>query len=627
MSSIYKLILILVFIYSHTAMAQVKYRDRPIVDSYVQALYDKGDPCLKQVSDSCRQYYTEALAYGKKNNVAFLDFLYFQLGHYYDVRQQYDSAIHYQQIAWKHIDFKDTNSAYKLIVNSLGANYFRMANYDSAAHYMMLSIQAAEYYGKPRNLVYTYNNFATLLGINEQHEEAIKYYIKGYNILDSIQDTTIIANIASNTSIQYDILKIKDSAIFWAQKAVDYGTRYNNPSAESYGYYTLAKSTNDLQLSLQYFEKAKQLATENQYYDVLADVLSLYAVKLAKIGSISSAKEYIEEAILQHKKIFNTTGLLSAYKNAADVYTASKEYAKANEYYKMYYTLYEDNIAEENKKRIANVNAKYQNAKKEKLIAEQALSIEQKNSSIRKWIFTVSSVLLISIIAFWVYRNTKSKQLAQLEQEKENAVLKALMNGEERERNRISKDLHDGVAAMLGAVKMSLHSIPHLPEEQRLPQLNKVAELVGKTHVDVRRIAHDLLPLTLEREGLIPALLQFASDINQMGIVQISVRDNIKGKLELLPRTALMLYRIVQELINNIIKHSEASEAIIAIEYHDELLKIAIKDNGIGFNNEAESQGLHSIKERLKVLGGSFNINAKKNIGTQAELSIRLHQN
>src|SRR5690606_2317999 len=156
---------------------------------------------------------------------------------------------------------------------------------------------------------------------------------------------------------------------------------------------------------------------------------------------------------------------------------------------------------------------------------EQELKIQKQKSSLL--LTVLGGALLISVLGgvFVYHRKKQELKLKQIQQEKENAILNSFILGEERERGRISHELHDGVAAMIGAAKMSLESIPHLPKEKQMQQLSKVQGILEHSHADIRHIAHNLLPTVLEKEGLIEATEQFISEINDTKLVYISVTD------------------------------------------------------------------------------------------------------
>lgn len=602
---------------------QVQYNTPVEVDPEVQRSLDEGEDCLKNQGKDCKHFFLLAINYGKKHKVSYMDNLYFQLGHYFDVRSEYDSAQHYTKLAYKLANKDDPNSAYPTILNSLGANHFRLGEYDEAASYMVLTIEVLETQDKPLHLVYAYNNLATVMGINENYDEAIKYYKKGYAILEEIKDTTIIANIASNTAIYVKKTNNFPEARKWALKAIELGEKYNRPDAYSYGYYIMGTTEEDLDKSILYIEKAVNKSRELQNKSVLADALDIYGFKLSKKGRHDDARIAIREAIDLHTQSGYNTGLLAAYSNAGKIFYNAGDYKNAAEYFHKHDDLYTETLSDENKKRVNELNTKYQTEKKERQIAEQELKILKQQSTL--FYALLGAAFLFSIFGgIFIYnRNAQRLKLKQVQQKKEIAVLNSFILGEEKERNRISRDLHDSVAAQLGAAKMGLQSIPFLEEKTRNNQLEKTARLIGNIHRDVRRIAHNLLPITLEKEGLVRALHEFVAEINQLSIIEIKVHNQLSPNFHLPKRNELVLYRIIQELVNNIIQHAAATEATIDLSSAEDELMIRVSDNGVGFTTDKENQGLYSIRERSSTIGGVFSIKSNEQQGSVATLIIK----
>ncbi|SFH12433.1 ATP-binding protein [Pedobacter insulae] len=612
------------FLVHFVSFGQIKYNTKPKVDTEVKLLYDEAEKCIKIPGKDCKYLFLKAIEFGKKHKVSYMDYLYFQLGFYFDVRSQYDSAQYYNKKAYELVNKKDPNSAYLIILNSMGANYFRSGDYDNAASYMLLTVKELETQDNPLALVYAYNNLATVLGINENDEEAIKYYKKGYNILEKIKDTTIIANLASNTAIYVKKTNNFPEARKWALKAIQLAEQHHNPSAFSYGNYIMGTTEKDLDKSLSYIKKAVDKAREFQYLSILGDALDIYGTKLSEKGRHEEAKRSIEEAIKIHLKSGYNTGLYSAYANAGIIYYNASDYKTSSEYYKKFKELYDKILPEENKKRINDLNTKYKTEKKEKTIAEQELKIQKQRSNLLYAI--LGSALFITMLGGIFIYNRKAQQLKlkRLQQEKENAILNSFILGEERERGRISHELHDGVAAMIGAAKMSLESIPHLSPEKQLAQLAKVTGILENTHADVRHIAHNLFPTVLEKEGLVKATEQFASELNETKLINVKVTDKDSKAQKLSQQLQLMLFRVIQELVNNIIKHAQAQHAVITFSNHPNGLQIDVLDDGIGYEESTGSggQGLYSITQRIKSIGGEFKIITTGDKGSQATTTI-----
>jgi len=615
--------IILVFV-ALALSAQVKYNTPVQVAPEVQQLLDQGEECLKNKDTDCKHLFLKAIAYGKKHNVSYMDNLYFQLGHYFDVRSQYDSAQYYTKVAYDLADKDDPNSAYPTILNSLGANYFRLGEYDEAASYMLLTVEVLETQNKPLHLVYAYNNLATVIGLNENYDEAIQYYKKGYTILEEIKDTTLIAGLASNLAVYIKKTNDFPEARRWALKAIELGEKYNRPDAYSYGNYIMGTTEADLDQSILYIEKAVNKSRESQNKSVLADALDIYGVKLSDKGRHEEAKQSIREAIELHTESSYNTGLLAAYANAGKIYYNAGAYKTSAEYFQKYKELYEKNLSDNNKKRVNELNTKYQTEKKERQIAEQELKILKQQSHL--FYTLLGGAFLVSVLGgiFMYNRKAQKLKLRQIGQEKEIAILNSFILGEERERNRISRDLHDSVAAQLGAVKMALQSIPFLEEKIKNDQLEKTTRLIGTIHADIRRIAHNLLPVTLEREGLVKALFEFVGEINHLNILSIKINNQLSADFHLPKRNELVLYRIIQELVNNIIQHAGATEAAIDLSDAEQQLTISVSDNGIGFTSDQENQGLYSIRERSSTIGGTFSLQSQKKKGSVATLIIKM---
>jgi len=215
--------------------------------------------------------------------------------------------------------------------------------------------------------------------------------------------------------------------------------------------------------------------------------------------------------------------------------------------------------------------------------------------------------------------------------EAEKTRMKAVIEGEERERQRVARELHDGLMQMLSAISLNLKAIES--EANQFPELKKKAyqnalQLVGSALSDTRRISHQMMPRDLEHFGLIDALINLCEKVNQSSQVQIGFtykgdRRKLEKKLE------VILFRISQELINNILKHSNASKAGVEFNQKKNKFLIHVSDNGDGFNTsenfgDSEGIGLQNISTRVRSLNGTFAIKSEKGNGTFVKIMIPL---
>ncbi|HLV69944.1 MAG TPA: histidine kinase [Xanthomarina sp.] len=611
---------LLVFIHSNA-----QNRDEIVdVGPDFKALFNEFDSCLENEEQNCLDLINNIIDKGKQKNVSFLDYLYGRKAFYFWNRQEFDSTIVYCRLSLENLNPIEGQrrdvEGYNLMANA----YYYKGDLNTAIKYYLKVAEILEDGGNPVHLGYLYSNIAVLLGETNNDDKQLEYLHKSYKLLEENGDERLIATITSNLGLAYYHKKDTTNTIKWSEKALELSELSNDLIAKTQAYLALSFLERSLTKSLEYAEFSVKYADELKNETHQARAYYRYADVLNQVGKPEKALNYAEQAVNLAQEIGDYVTLPKATHTAAIISFSIGEKEKAADYFRAYIIIKDSISTTENTRVINEINTKYQTEKKEKQIAEQELKIQKQRSNLLLAI--LGGVLLISILGGAIFYNKRKQQvkLKQLQQEKENAILNSFILGEERERKRISQDLHDGVAAMIGAAKMSLESIPYLPREKQLEQFSKVKDILENTHADVRHIAHNLLPTVLEKEGLIKATSHFASEINETKLVKISVTDKNSNAQELSPQLQLMLFRVIQELVNNIIKHSQAENAEIAFNNSPNGLQIEISDDGIGYEdiNNTGNQGLYSITQRLKSIGGNFKITKRKSGGTQAKVVV-----
>ncbi len=616
--------LVFIFLFFTFFHSNAQNRVNVEVGPVYKALITELDDCIKDIERDCLEMTNKIIEKGKEEKVPFLDYLYFKKAFYFMNRNELDSVIVYSRLAIENPNptekERSDTDAYNLLANS---HYFK-GELDTAINHYLKIAEILEDGGNPLHLGYLYSNIALVVGQTNNEDKQLEYLQKSFKLLDENNDERFIATIASNIGLAYHHRKDIVNAVEWSEKALKLSELSNDLMAKTQSYLTLSFSEKDLNKSVQYAEQSVQYANELKDKTHQARAYYTYADILNKLGESKKALNYAEQAVSLAQEMGDKPTLVRASKTAGNInYNLEKKERAADFYYT--YATWKDSISSaENAREINEINTKYETEKKEKRIVEQELKIQKQQSNLLLAI--LGGALLISILGGAIFYNNRKQQakLKQLQQEKENAILNSFILGEERERKRISHELHDSVAAMIGAAKMSLESIPHLPQDKRMEQLAKVERILERSHADIRHIAHNLLPTVLEKEGLIKATSHFISEINETKLVKISVTDKSSNTEELSPQLQLMLFRVIQELVNNIIKHSQAQNAEIIFSNSPTGLQIEISDDGIGYddNKTTENQGLYSITQRLKSIGGNFKITKRKSGGTQAEVMV-----
>lgn len=278
------------------------------------------------------------------------------------------------------------------------------------------------------------------------------------------------------------------------------------------------------------------------------------------------------------------------------------------------YTRFKDSIDKRQTAfKMDELELKYQSAQKERRISE--LQARSERQQLLLW-FSVAFCLLL--LLFFLYRLRQKKKLAQqqiqtLLQQRQIEIAQAVIAGEERERGRQARDLHDGLGGMLAGVKMNLSRMTGKEQLQHQEELNMAIDQLGRSVNELRRIARNMMPEALLRSGLLAAI----RDMNdQLATPEMKIQLNtFRVEEKNIPaHMQLAIYRVIQELVNNAVKHSGANRIIVQCSMEEKTFFITIEDNGKGFNPEQKYNGigLSNVRNRVDFLNGNIHIDSSK---------------
>lgn len=595
----------------------------------------------------------------------------------------YDSAFKYAyQLIALAKKINDKPSLSKAYFN-LGSIYTSLTQYDSAKHYTVLAENAALELKDSFLLVNCYNTFAVQYRYQSDYSTSLDYAIRGASIAERSRDSSIIklipslyANIGNNLNAQNQLLK----SIGYEKKALQF-TNYAN---EKRFRILLQLDIADAYTKLHQFDSAKKYVsnavsendhfnniildiltfnTQGFYYDKIgnnADALDAYQKSYQHADS--TGNEYLKaeaadnvaviflkqkqyDKALPYAQEANNIGIrLKHFSVAASTFHSLKEIAIANDNYKLALQYAEKNkqyadsaTNEATQKVTLNLDRKYQTEKKEKEIADltiantaQELAVLKRNRLLIGG--GLAALLLVAILAL-LFRNSKQKQLLAakenilqqeqikfLKRQQQVLALQGMVNGQETERSRIAKDLHDGLGGLFSTIKMYFSTLRHeQPSLHDNELFGKSYELIDTASEEVRRIAHNMMPEGLMKLGLIPAVQDMCTNISAGKQLQVKLQTyGMENRLN--ASTEIMLYRIVQELLNNIIKHAQATNVIVQFNREANNLSVTVEDNGRGFNlketDNKKHKGLETIKSRINYLNGNISIDSEHGVGT-----------
>jgi two-component system, NarL family, sensor kinase len=283
---------------------------------------------------------------------------------------------------------------------------------------------------------------------------------------------------------------------------------------------------------------------------------------------------------------------------------------------------------------IYEMETRFQSEKKERQITElknETLTKDlelQRTRTIVWWI--VVGVALVAALAFWLYKRNQYKhqlERAQESEELQRQRFSAVVEAEENERARVAKDLHDGLGQLLSSAKLSLTAVSLPPQDIQGQLVNNSITVLDQATSEVRAISHNLMPAALMDLGLKAALDDMFAKINESKL--LNVKFIFEGIDQRLPSSIeVAVYRVIQEVINNMIKHSKASVINVGVVGKGNALHLSISDNGVGFEKEliSRSKGLgwKSIFSRIDMLKGKIEVDTQPGKGTNINIQFAI---
>lgn len=328
--------------------------------------------------------------------------------------------------------------------------------------------------------------------------------------------------------------------------------------------------------------------------------------------------------------------VVKAYQLYASSYEALGDYKKALEY-KNTYVMLNDSLIQKNKlEMIGRLEIRNRISEKDKELALQKLALSEVNNKVKDQNSWIAGILLVAlscviIFALWRTQNIHKQKLQQekidnLQQKIKIERLNASIFGEERERTRIGRELHDGIGGLLSVARMNFELAKKRKGNEDNPDFNDGLKLLEEATVELRKAAYNLMPEVLLNQGLASAVQAYCEKMASKGTTRINFQS-IGTRTATTSAFDLPVYRIIQELVHNIVKHANASHALVQLHFQEDgSMNITIEDNGIGLSKDAfeksMSMGLKNTKERVNDLGGKLDIQSSPETGTSIYLEF-----
>ena len=591
-------------------------------------------------------------AEGKTGNA--LAEAYSDLGDYYMYKQP-DSAYYYFQKGIDHLH-NHTDFCYSGLLSNMATYYYSIGDIDKALSSYLFALQEAVRLGHDEISTLVSSSLGVIYRRKEMPDSALYYYNRALEFAEHQNDFATIANLYTNIAVLYSATSRLSEAIPYAEKAVGFSLKGNDPVQTVYSYSVYGS----LLIKNKEWEKASQIlrsgvaeskkmqssqlvvkcitpllsvfdclgqADSVKYYMDIAEkelpelspnaieVLGFYEVK----GELFNRYGQYRESLEVLKKIENLRGknlhtpLDLLYFRFASNYYGLKDFTSAYVYMKKAYLAKDSLFAGEVQKQLSDMTVKYQTKEKELEIAQLKQIQTEQHALMVKRIFYLVLFLLVLIAAFLVLLYKKKA----LEKETDLRLARQYIDGLESERKRLAKELHDGVCNDLLGIQYYMQTSDAIGKEAQ----QKLFPMIEQTRTDVRFISHELMPPALQYANLNVMLEDY---VERLGNVHQLIHFHYfslpeQANWELVScQKAYELYRIVQEVLGNSLSHSKATEIEIILSMIAEERKIVltVSDNGKGASVSLASGngiGLRTVEDRVKCIDGVYSLtsNAK----------------
>lgn len=582
-------------------------------------------------ADSALALCQKTLLLAEKDNYLYgISSCYLYIALAYSAKGQYELLFNYTQkaIALAEKIHNDSLKAYCLL--AISSYHVDKGNYDIAIEKAIAALTILEKKSDAAGVLKAQTVMAQVYQIKNDLPRAVAILENNLRLFPKIVDAKIkintlhtLANVYGMEGKYKEALALDSQGIQLceAENAGFYKSSFYDNMANCYMY------SNRFDEAKKYFYLCIQIDSSFGNKKQQADSYLNLGTLMMMQKKYTEATGYLTHAI----KLANLTGYkqgqYGAFLVLSDLFKTIHENDKAFAALKMAYTIKDSLINEKTESKIVELETIYQTVKKEQQLKLQQAEISRKNYLL--WGLTGSVALLIlSGIIFYRKRQLQNKMNLQSEVMKQQDLATwAIINAEENERRRIAADLHDGVGQMMSAAKMNLSAFENellFANDTQKITFERLTSLVDDSCKEIRSVSHQMMPNALLKTGLTSAVQAFLDKLDNR-IIQISLHtEGLQDRLD--NNTETVLYRVIQECVNNVIKHAGATNLDISLIKDSDGIAATVEDNGCGFDitdkEKFEGIGLKNISSRIHFLKGTVDFDSSPGKGTLVAIHV-----
>ena len=594
----------------------------------------------------------QALLLNKGKSIKVSAFGNYCLGFYSRIKGKNRTAIKYHNRALSLYTEMGNEDRQVLVLNELGIVYKNLSQYEKSIETYKQGVEIAERIGSTR-LADVYSNLAVVITYMKKYDKALQYLFKSYKLeSDTIGKQVILLNIGAT----YKDNGQDSLAMLYYQKALKVCD--DNNLAVCYRNEVLHNIANELINNLEYkkglkylFEIAEFEEGENNKRDLAHTYLSIASAYKA-MQNHDKAIYFYNKSIVFSIETETNDQLLLAYTFLSDIYSKKNNFKEALVYHQKYTSLKDSLFSIDKVKYNENLLAEFEASskeneilllKKERELQEKELLLNKNNLQNNRIIqivtisLAVLSLIAVFVLALFYRQKLHNKQLLaekieeinkqkihSLLQDQEVNAIKSEIEGRVNERKRIAQELHDGVGGNLASIKLNLANIIGDHSDEKL---KAIMGNIDDTCNEIRDISHNLISLKIQSHSFSYLVKKFLNEMLVGKMLKLNLNIYPEAELDKLPNELkIELYRIIQELMNNVIKYSEAQVVDVQILRGDKYLNLMFEDNGKGFDTKESTGGigLKNIRSRIAAFNGICTIESSLGNWTLVNIEVPL---
>lgn len=590
-------------------------------DIYLKLAFEFQRNDLKK-ADSCLTKAEKLINFNDGSNKVFK--YYAALAHNKLYKHEYTSSLEIANNALS-LEVKGTNNDFIKLYSTMGTCYYYQSEFEKAIKTHLKALKICDDLNDQKNKANIYNNISVVYMSMNDWVNTEEYITKAHKLAEEYRNNYEGSRAKGNMAILFAMQGKFDLSEEWFIKDLEFDRKLGDSMSVSKNYNNLGRLYEmqlDFPKSLIYYKKGLKIAQGiNDRASVALGYQNVAHIH-GKLGNNGRANENFKKGLKMTRELGNRDILRDGLLNISEFYEELGNPKRALEYYQQYHLLNDSIINTKHLSAVSELEIKYQTKKKENeilVLSAQKLkdnvAMADQLTNIRRLTLGLFATVLLFGSLFIIIRQRSRNQ-------KQNALIAVIADTQIEERKRIAQDLHDSVGGSLALTKNKLENLL-ITEKRESKEASELLKTLSNTSDQIRQISHNMMPGELVKFGLVSAVQTTLEQIKDKTLKAHLYTHDLDNRID--QTKEIHLFRIIQEVVHNVLKHAKASQLDIHLNKYAKKLNLLIEDNGIGFvSNNSRGIGIQNIKNRVAYLNGQLNIDSGKGKGTTFNISIPL---